>query len=145
MGCGGSKPEAPDPVPTGSVDSKALLTATPDKPSSAAGGEATSPVNKDGRRPSVVHKAPEFSTFSPGATETPFNPAVIGTLTRHGIAPARRGLGITSQAKINQDRGVVCWPFNGTHDQALLCVFDGHGMQGDKVAAGRERTRGCAR
>ena len=57
---------------------------------------------------------------------------MIGTVTRHGIAPARGAGG--SKAKINQDRGVVCWPFNGSHNQALLCVFDGHGMQGERVS-----------
>ena len=66
------------------------------------------------------------------ASETPFDDTVIGLLTRHGIAPARGALG--SKAKINQDRGVVCWPFNGSHNQALLCVFDGHGLSGERIA-----------
>ena len=39
-----------------------------------------------------------------------------------------------SKAKINQDRGIVCWPFNGTHNQALFCVFDGHGGNGERVS-----------
>ena len=62
-----------------------------------------------------------------------FDPKKIGVLTRHGIAPARTGGG-GSKAKINQDRGLVCWPFNGSHNQALLCVFDGHGVQGERIS-----------
>ena len=33
-----------------------------------------------------------------------------------------------------QDRGVVCWPFHGSLNEALLCVFDGHGPRGEKVS-----------
>ena len=40
----------------------------------------------------------------------PFDRSRIGTHTRHGLMPGPRG---HSAAKINQDRGVVCWPFNG--------------------------------
>ena len=28
----------------------------------------------------------------------------------------------------------MCWPFNGSYDQALLCIFDGHGSQGERVS-----------
>mgnify|MGYP002038610369 CR=1 FL=1 len=45
--------------------------------------------------------------------------------------PGPRGF---SAAKINQDRGVVCWPFNGSCNQALLCIFDGHGSKGELVS-----------
>jgi len=45
--------------------------------------------------------------------------------------PGPRGF---SAAKINQDRGVVCWPFNGSYNQALLCVFDGHGSKGERAS-----------
>ena len=64
---------------------------------------------------------------------TPFDDVKLGILTRHGIAPAR-GPTSMSKAKINQDRGVICWPFNGSHDQALLAVFDGHGLQGERIS-----------
>lgn len=56
---------------------------------------------------------------------------LIGTHTRHGLMPGQRGF---TTAKINQDRGVVCWPFNGSFNQALLCVFDGHGSKGEKAS-----------
>jgi serine/threonine protein phosphatase PrpC len=43
-----------------------------------------------------------------------------------------------TSAKINQDRGCICYPFGPTADgemtQALFCVFDGHGACGDKVS-----------
>jgi len=64
-------------------------------------------------------------------SSAPFDNARIGTHTRHGIMPGPRGF---SAAKINQDRGVVCWPFNGSYNQALLCIFDGHGSKGEKVS-----------
>ena len=60
-----------------------------------------------------------------------FDKSRIGTHTRHGVMPGPRGI---VAAKINQDRGVVCWPFNGSFDEALICVFDGHGSKGERVA-----------
>jgi len=69
-----------------------------------------------------------------GAKEAPVGGALaetLGNATRHGIAPGPDG---RSLAKINQDRGVVHYPFNGSCNEALLCVFDGHGGSGEKVA-----------
>lgn len=57
--------------------------------------------------------------------------SIIGTHTKHGMMPAMRGGGA---AKINQDRGVICFPFHGSFDEALLCVFDGHGPKGEKAS-----------
>ena len=34
----------------------------------------------------------------------------IGMFTRHGMAPAQRKDAPPRMAKINQDRGIVCWP-----------------------------------
>ena len=28
----------------------------------------------------------------------------------------------------------MVWPFNGSYDEALICVFDGHGLHGEKVS-----------
>ena len=70
-------------------------------------------------------------TSSCSRSSAPFDQAQVGTHTRHGIMPGPRGF---SAAKINQDRGVVCWPFNGSYDQALLCIFDGHGSKGERVS-----------
>ena len=71
------------------------------------------------------------SSRSGGRSSAPFDQVQVGTHTRHGIMPGPRGF---SAAKINQDRGVVCWPFNGSYDQALLCIFDGHGSKGERVS-----------
>jgi len=122
MGCQASKDaaEAASPKPNEAT------TKAETEPQSGGAAE----VVPDERRRSVVHKAPEVDS----GTDTPFDPTLIGTLTRHGIAPARGPGGIASKAKINQDRGIVCWPFNGTHNQALLCVFDGHGINGERLS-----------
>ena len=88
-----------------------------------------------GPRLSVKYQSKEM-TASGRATNSrrsslPFDRSRIGTHTRHGLMPGPRGY---SAAKINQDRGVVCWPFNGSYNQALLCVFDGHGSKGEKAS-----------
>ena len=85
-----------------------------------------------GARLSVRYQAKELlSGRASRRSSTPFDRARIGTHTRHGIMPGPRGF---SSAKINQDRGVVCWPFNGSYNQALLCVFDGHGSKGERAS-----------
>ena len=48
------------------------------------------------------------------------------------VAGGPKGSG--AKAKINQDRGVVCWPFCGSYNEALLCIFDGHGRKGEQVS-----------
>ena len=57
----------------------------------------------------------------------PFAVEAVGTYSCHGVEPGIRQ-GETS-AKINQDRGCVCFPFgsdSATKPMALFCVFDGH-------------------
>eukprot|EP00965_Chrysotila_dentata_P096564 3190950-Pleurochrysis_carterae.AAC.1 len=57
----------------------------------------------------------------------PFPPEVVGTYSCHGVEPGMRQ-GETN-AKINQDRGCVVFPFGPEMpgcQQALFCVFDGH-------------------
>lgn len=61
-----------------------------------------------------------------------FDKTSIGTCTKHGIAPVPGGRG--AKGKINQDRGVVCWPFNGSTSEALFCIFDGHGRKGELIS-----------
>mgnify|MGYP006090641375 CR=1 FL=1 len=87
----------------------------------------------------MIYQAKELSSTRASRTSrrrsgvsAAFDTSHIGTCTRHGIAPlpGRRG----AKAKINQDRGLVCWPFNGSTAQALFCVFDGHGRRGEKVS-----------
>ena len=117
MGCSGSK-----------AADKGFDGTTPLLPGKHGGHDSRGDAGSN-RRSSVIHRAQEMEEE---ASETPFDDTVIGLLTRHGIAPARGALG--SKAKINQARGVVCWPFNGSHNQALLCVFDGHGLSGERIA-----------
>lgn len=62
----------------------------------------------------------------------PFCPSWVGTYSCHGVEPgAREG---QAMAKINQDRGCVTHPFAQNDRQALFCVYDGHGSQGDKCS-----------
>jgi len=84
-------------------------------------------------RLSIKYQAKEISgrLSSQRRSSTPFDRARIGTHTRHGLMPGPRGF---SAAKINQDRGLVAWPFNGSYNQALLCVWDGHGSKGERAS-----------
>jgi len=84
-------------------------------------------------RLSVTYQAKEVDRGSAKSrrSSAPFDKAHIGTKTRHGVMPGPRGI---ANAKINQDRGVVCWPFHGSLNEALLCVFDGHGSKGEKAS-----------
>jgi len=63
-----------------------------------------------------------------------FSSKLCGTYSCHGIEPGRSG----TKAKINQDRGCIdphfCEPEDGSYKQALFCVYDGHGAQGDKAS-----------
>ena len=95
--------------------------------------EARNSDEQRGVRLSVKYTAKELSgrTSTSRRSSTPFDRAKIGTHTRHGLMPGPRGF---SAAKINQDRGVVCWPFNGSYNQALFCVFDGHGAKGERAS-----------
>ena len=78
----------------------------------------------------------------------PFALETVGTYSCHGVEPGMRQ-GETS-AKINQDRGCVCYPFGPEGCQktmALFCVFDGHGASsGRKHAAcdARQPTRAAS-
>eukprot|EP00310_Coccolithus_braarudii_P016982 CAMPEP_0183331030 /NCGR_PEP_ID=MMETSP0164_2-20130417/441_1 /TAXON_ID=221442 /ORGANISM="Coccolithus pelagicus ssp braarudi, Strain PLY182g" /LENGTH=373 /DNA_ID=CAMNT_0025499389 /DNA_START=48 /DNA_END=1169 /DNA_ORIENTATION=- len=68
--------------------------------------------------------------------DLPFPLEKVGTYSCHGVEPGNRQ-GETN-AKINQDRGCVVYPFaepeKAIFKQALFCVFDGHGACGDKVS-----------
>jgi len=64
---------------------------------------------------------PQNEEYTPTLPQT-----VVGTFSNHGIQPAGQG----SNAKTNQDRGAVEWPFEGDRNSALFCVMDGHGENG---------------
>ena len=126
-----STPSAPSaPVAAAAAEPSVEKQATPGSASLLDPGEV---VNK---RMSVNYQAKELdekrsSTSSERRSSAPFDKARVGTHTRHGVMPGPRGI---ANAKINQDRGVVCWPFHGTLNEAVLCVFDGHGPKGEKAS-----------
>ncbi|CAN0008833.1 unnamed protein product [Ascophyllum nodosum] len=97
-----------------------------------------------GGKPSVLvmYRSEEIGA-APDAVPLPFPEAkqprstrnVVGTYSCHGVEPSfdddEEG---AVMAKINQDRGCVVYPFNEDNQQALFCVFDGHGEHGDVVS-----------
>ena len=108
MGCGPSSAKAADvPVPP-----KRATIAEPEieeeEEPAAASPAIRSSVYQSRELPSE-----RFSRdLRPSAKSAVFDTNLIGTATRHGIAPVRGGGG--AKAKINQDRGLVCHPFNGS-------------------------------
>jgi len=133
MGCGGSK-----------ASENATPPSVVAEPIAVAKGVSKSTLETDdleqvkAHRTSVRYQAKEVdkdrgsrSTGNQRRSSAPFDKAHIGTKTRHGVMPGPRGI---ANAKINQDRGVVCWPFAGSLNEALLCVFDGHGPKGEKAS-----------
>ena len=67
-----------------------------------------------------------------GAVALPFPKDKIGLNSNHGIKPSASFSGVT--AKINQDRGLVSYPFCNDPRQILLAVYDGHGPNGEKIS-----------
>ena len=102
-----------------------------DKAKGGAGSSGT--PQAAGGRQRRMSMSPEMGVVKPKAT-LPFPLEYVGTYSCHGVEPGMRA-GETS-AKINQDRGCVCYPFAETeaYNQALFCVYDGHGAIGDKVS-----------
>jgi len=64
-------------------------------------------------------------------TELPLSKERIASYSNHGIKPGVQG---KASAKINQDRGQITYPLAGDRGMAMLCVYDGHGMAGEKVS-----------
>lgn len=150
MGCFNSKSKGPEfVVPPGADDGRGPGGKGGGRPGGEDGNGRLLPASKRpptldearegdnvrGPRLSVKYVSKELSGRGSASasrrSSTPFDRARIGTHTRHGLMPGPRGF---SAAKINQDRGVVCWPFNGSYNQALLCVFDGHGSKGERAS-----------
>ena len=102
---------------------KAAETAEQETAGAARAGGTSSP----GRR--VSYCAPETTA---GAVVLPFPKEKIGLNSNHGIKPSGAFSGST--AKINQDRGLVSYPFCGDPCQMLLAVYDGHGLHGELVS-----------
>lgn len=96
---------------------------------------AATPDRPGGSRVRRMSMSPEMGVVKK-KDSLPFPLEFVGTYSCHGVEPGMRQ-GETS-AKINQDRGCVCYPFgmegNVPYQQALFCVYDGHGALGDRVS-----------
>jgi len=86
------------------------------------------------RSKSTMRKVSETTVASEGpAQQAAFDKNWIGLATTHGI-DLYSELEDPEFVKINQDRGMVVWPFAGSYGSALLGLFDGHGQGGERVA-----------
>jgi len=96
------------------------------------GEESADQGKKGGSRQKRLSLSPEMGD----QPNLPFHINFVGTNSCHGVEPGDR-MGETN-AKINQDRGVVVYPFaqfDGCKTvYAFFGVFDGHGHVGDKVS-----------
>jgi len=95
------------------------------------------PSRRNSVEGSLIHKSQElaaggrrWSTARPNVKGL-YDAFRIGTCTKHGVAPLPGG---KAKAKINQDRGLVSWPFNSSAAEALMCIFDGHGNWGENIS-----------
>lgn len=124
MGCGASKPPAPEGV---------------EKPPPAQRDPPTAPPGTNGvyRRSSTIvspEHMPEIkrpSTVEVQGMIEGVLPERIATFSSHGLKPGRNGV---AYDKINQDRGLITYPFAEHPKQALFCVYDGHGTNGEQVS-----------
>lgn len=97
-----------------------------------------------------IYASSEIGELVKGIEHPPFPLDIMGTYSCHGIEPAEEdeegdeqydgdddcsgGYRSGIRQKINQDRGCVAHPYNGSNEQALFMVLDGHGAQGDLVS-----------
>ena len=86
-------------------------------------------MGKDISNTDIFCQAREFGTTY---VRPPFPGHIVGMFSCHGVEPSPCAEGIVS--KINQDRGSFTYPFAGDENQALFCVFDGHGECGEVVS-----------
>jgi len=98
---------------------------------------AKSPLKKGGSASSYAHVAREQEgadiTGTSGNIAQPFDQFWLGMHTTHGVNLAALAQN-PSFVKINQDRAMTVWPFNGSYGQALIGLFDGHGEGGEHAA-----------
>lgn len=80
------------------------------------------------RRLSVYGGGEEDDLIQPSVVQPPM--PTCGCKTIAGLEPIPGG----SVAKINQDRGLAIYPFNGDDQVGLFGVYDGHGRLGEKVS-----------
>ena len=132
MGCANTK-VAEDPVQGDVADENVSAKQYVDAKSPEMEKLAAEAQEQPEKRLSVRYSAKDSSNrrSSWSRDSAPFDKSRVGVFTKHGLRPGPRGAG---GAKINQDRGVVCWPFNDSFNEALLCIFDGHGRRGEEVS-----------
>ncbi|KAL3905874.1 MAG: hypothetical protein SGPRY_010757 [Prymnesium sp.] len=95
----------------------------PDANASPNNKKLGNPATPPSLRPRRMSMSPEMDQ-TPRQDLLPFPLKAVGTYSCHGVEPgSRQG---QTNAKINQDRGCVVYPF--AKDYALFCVFDGHGV-----------------
>jgi hypothetical protein len=105
-------------------------------PGAGAGADEQSPQKKsafldDNRQRRDSYQSPEMQNAVAGAVASlKLDPRKIGTFSNHGIKPGQHG---RATAKINQDRGIITYPLAYNPNMAMLCVYDGHGTNGDSV------------
>jgi hypothetical protein len=58
-------------------------------------------------------------------------PDTVASLSSHGLKPGRNGM---AHDKINQDRGLITYPFADDPKAILFGVYDGHGSNGEGVS-----------
>ena len=83
------------------------------------------------RHADIFCQASEFGT-APSNKDPQIPSHIVGIFSCHGIEPGSHPYRTVS--KINQDRGSFSHPFADDANQALFCVFDGHGVYGDVVS-----------
>lgn len=125
MGCTSSREmeEEPPPVRAAPDSERSNASAPPRRLSISYSAQELGSPRQGSRAELLVERKAAIKLGSMADT--------LGSHTRHGVVPGPSG---SAYAKINQDRGAVFWPFNDSHNEALLCVFDGHGVAGEKVA-----------
>eukprot|EP00962_Isochrysis_galbana_P027337 scaffold8586_cov108-Isochrysis_galbana.AAC.2 len=125
MGCASSREmeEEPPPVRAAPDSERSNASAPPRRLSISYSAQELGSPRQGSRAELLVERKAAIKLGSMADT--------LGSHTRHGVVPGPSG---SAYAKINQDRGAVFWPFNDSHNEALLCVFDGHGVAGEKVA-----------
>ena len=138
MGCAGSKADGEGEAAQNDVVLNMHEPEAVERTASAIKGGHQDPTVRASRR-SISYQSKELpedevrrSDVIAERLSAQFDADRIGTFTLHGVMPGPKGT--TSKAKINQDRGVVCWPFCGSYNMALLAVFDGHGSRGEKAS-----------
>jgi len=97
----------------------------------AVGDNGDEGTEGEGGRERQVYKSGEIGEGKEAFL--PFLNTTLGTYSCHGVEPDWYSADGVA-AKINQDRGVIVYPYGGDNRKALFAVFDGHGERGQLVS-----------